>query len=648
LIRRQDLAFAHDLVVTCLSFVVSFYLRVGGEAFGTYAEALLTGAPTFAVIAAFTYRAFGLYRGIWRYSSTPDLLNLVRAVSVAIGLLLLAMFLVNRLDPIPRSVPVINWFVLIVMLGGPRLMYRIVKDRRLAKKQMMGGAGRTSVLLVGSDLNAELFIRSLAADVNAAYRVCGVLDRKPINVGRAIHGVKVLGTIDDLEKVVADLTAAGEGPQRVVISYPGQEIKGEVTRNLLERCDALGLTLSRLPSLTDFRSTEGAGSVALRPIAIEDLLGRPQVQLDREPVSAMVTGARVLVTGAGGSIGSELCHQIASDRPSRLILVDHSEFQLYTIHRKLRETFPDLDIVPILCDVRQRSRVMRLFQKERPNLVFHAAALKHVPIVETHIAEGIATNCLGTRNVADAARHAGARSMVFISTDKAVRPVSVMGATKRLAEAYCQAMDVQESRRIGERTRYITVRFGNVLGSSGSVVPLFQAQLAAGGPITVTHPEVERYFMTIAEAVQLVLQASAFGLARAEEAGRIFVLDMGKPVKIVDLARQMIRLAGLRPDRDVRIEYTGLRPGEKLYEELFDPVEQTLPTPVEGVFVASPLVIDYGLLARSLEEMERAVADEAVERLVAMLRAIVPGYAGPVSPSADAGLEAPGNAAART
>jgi FlaA1/EpsC-like NDP-sugar epimerase len=627
--RRQVLAYVHDLIMTAIGFAVALYLRVGDDSFDGYVDVLLTGLPISLLIAAVVYRLCGLYRGIWRYSSTEDLTNVVRAVSTTIALFLLAMFLINRLDPLPRSVPLINWFVLIVLLGGPRFLYRMVKDRRLADKKRTSAVGRIPVLLVGSDRNAELFIRSLSGDGGALYRVVGMLDRKAANVGRAIHGVSVLGTLDDLERVVEARSAAGDRPQRVVITTPSHELKGEVLRALLERCDTLNLPLARLPSLTDFQSTDAVAAVALKPIAIEDLLGRAQVALDRTPVCDMIRGARVLVTGAGGSIGSELCRQIAADAPARLVILEQSEYNLYRIEMQLRTEFPAIELVPLLGDVRRADRMLSLMQRERPDLVFHAAARKHVPIVEANVPDGVATNCLGTRNVADAARQAGVRCMVLISTDKAVRPVSVMGATKRLAEAWCQSLDYHGARRFGSSTRFITVRFGNVLGSSGSVVPLFQEQLAAGGPLTVTHPEMTRYFMTIAEAVQLVLQASAHGLSHPEDAGRLFVLDMGKPVKIVDLARQMIRLAGLRPDVDVKIDFVGLRPGEKLYEELFDEAERTLPTPVDGVMVASPQVIDPVLLMRTFDEIERAVDDEASDRLRALLAAAVPGYLPP-------------------
>ncbi|HRQ83340.1 MAG TPA: nucleoside-diphosphate sugar epimerase/dehydratase, partial [Azospirillaceae bacterium] len=379
------------------------------------------------------------------------------------------------------------------------------------------------------------------------------------------------------------------------------EVSRDAMRGLFERADALGLTLARLPSLTEFKSALNEGKIELRPIAIEDLLGRPQAALDRGAIADLVTGLPVLVTGAGGTIGAELTRQIAALAPSLLVLMDSGEFNLYSIEMEIRERFPGLSLQAEIGDVRDRDRVFRLMETVRPALVFHAAALKHVPLVEANPCEGALTNVVGTRNVADAARAVACRAMVLISTDKAIRPTSVMGACKRLAEIYCQALDLSPAPQAdAQPTRFMTVRFGNVLGSSGSVVPLFQRQLAAGGPLTVTHPDMRRYFMTVREAVELVLQASAHGVAHGEERGKVLVLDMGQPVKIVDLARQMIRLAGFRPDEDVKIHFTGLRPGEKLFEELLSADEAPSKTDAEGVFLAAPLALPLDAAAAGL------------------------------------------------
>jgi O-antigen biosynthesis protein WbqV len=399
------------------------------------------------------------------------------------------------------------------------------------------------------------------------------------------------------------------------------EMPQEQIADLLERANGLGLTVGRLPRLTDFNGNTDSAS-AVQPVDLRDLLGRPQVVLDREAMRRLIFGRRVLVTGAGGSIGSELCRQIAEFEPSRLTLLENSEFNLYAIGKELDERAPTLSHRDVLADVRDGPAVQRLFAAERPDIVFHAAALKHVPLVEANTIQGARTNVLGVQVIADACARYGASVMVLISTDKAVNPHNVMGATKRWAEAYCQAMDLE-----GGPTRFIAVRFGNVLGSSGSVAPLFQRQIAAGGPVTVTHPDVCRFFMTIPEAVQLVLQASAHGSTEASQRGEVHVLDMGKPIRILDLARQMIRLSGKQPDVDVKIEFIGLRPGEKLYEELVH--EHERPTGAEGlgVFSVSPRTTDIAILRRQMAELAAAAARFDEAKVLRLLQAAVPEFA---------------------
>ena len=625
---RASLVYLHDLTMTAVALVVALYLRVGEQAFEEYRDPLLTGLPILVLIAAAVFRLSGLYRGIWRYASVPDLAQLLRAVTMVVLSFLAVMFLLTRLEALPRSLPVILWFVQLVLLGGPRFAYRLLKDRRLGlHDREPGGVPRIPVLLLGVSDAAELFIRSLDQNAGAAYRVVGMLDDKGRRIGHAIRGVPVLGGPDDLPRVVEDLAQRGDRPQRLIVAKGQADVPGTVLRDLLEQAESLGLSMARLPSLTEFKSALGEGKIEVRPIALEDLLGRPQAVLDRGAIASLVTGRRVVVTGAGGTIGSELVRQIAALQPEALTLVDAGEFNLYTIEMEVRERFPALALQAVIADVRDRDRIFRLFQTQRPHMVFHAAALKHVPLVEANPAEGALTNVIGTRNVADAARAGGCQAMVLVSTDKAIRPTSVMGATKRFAECYCQALDMLPPRDGTETaTRYMTVRFGNVLGSSGSVVPLFTRQLAKGGPLTVTHPEMRRYFMTVREAVELVLQASAHGVARAEERGKVLVLDMGEPVKIVDLARQMIRLAGYRPGHDIKIEFTGLRPGEKLFEEILTSAEAPSRTEADGVFLASPRVIDYALINRALGELETAARAGDADRVMTILSNIVPDF----------------------
>ena len=626
--------------MAALSLVIALFLRLGGGVLSYQPRLTVIYVGSFTLIAAAVFLLTGLYRGIWRYASLPDLFNIARAATLSILIFLPAMFLATRLAALPRSTLLIDWLVLVALLGGPRLGYRLFKDRGLDHIKERAGESRVPVLLIGTKDGADTFIREMARDPRAAYRVVGVLADTPSRVGREMLGVPVLGLLDDLERVVGRLEARGRRPQKLILTAQG--MTGAPLRQLLERADALAIPLAQLPRLTHFQHNLEAPDRLVEPIALEDLLGRPQAMLDREGMARLVRGRRVLVTGAGGTIGAELARQIAALEPARLGLLDNGEFALYSIETELRERWPGLVLSPALSDVRERAQIDETVGAEQPEIVFHAAALKHVPIVEANPVEGVLTNIVGSRNVAEAARAFGAALVVMISTDKAVNPTSVMGATKRVAEGFCQALDLHEARRpgvSGEGTRYVTVRFGNVLGSTGSVVPLFARQLAAGGPLTVTHPEVSRFFMTVREAVELVLQASALSPAAgaAEARGKIFVLDMGEPIRIADLARQMIRLAGRRPERDVKIEFIGLRPGEKLHEELFHKDEPLMPTANPAIRLAAPRTADYAMLARSIDELEEHARARRAERVVDLLERLVPEYRrGPARPSAAA------------
>jgi len=626
--HRPTLAYLHDLVMTAAALVLAMYLRTGDSFATLYLPMTGLGLMVLLPVASLVFRLFGLYRGIWRYASIADLRQLTKAVTTVVALFVVAVFLVNRLHEMPRSLPVILWFVLMIFLGGPRFLYRLIRDQRRAAQGMAAGTARVPVLLVGTGDGAELFIRAITNDPTSAYTVVGVIDDKGRRIGRSLHGVPVLGGANDLESVVAELTARRRAPQRLILTHGPGESDGAVVRRLFDQAGQLGLAVGRLPSLTEFKEAASSGKIELRAIAVRDLLGRPQAVLNREAIRDLVTRRRVLVTGAGGTIGGELTRQIAALEPSLLLLLDASEYNLYAIDLELAERQPALARQRLLCDVRDADQIERVFARWQPELVFHAAALKHVPLVEENVCAGALTNTIGTRHVADAACHHGALAMVLISTDKAIRPSSVMGATKRGAETYVQALDLRDG-AAGQVTRFITVRFGNVLGSSGSVVPLFQRQLERGGPITVTHPEMRRYFMTVEEAVQLVLQASAYGVANRAQAGKVLVLDMGEPVRIVDLAHQMIRLAGYRPGIDVKVAFTGLRPGEKLFEEILSPDELPTRAEADGLFIAAPRVTGYPQIEQACRELEAAArtGDEAQVR--ALLHRIVPDFALP-------------------
>ncbi len=619
---RAAIAFLHDLVMVAAAWIGALVLRLGDGAWIRLENGLWLPGLIFVAVAALVFLATGLYRGIWRYASLSDLVAIVKAASFAVLLFLPVTFLVNRLEAVPRSAYVIAWFLLVTLLAAGRVGYRVYKDHGLRHLFERTSGRRVPVLLIGAGDEAEVFVREMGRARDAPYEVLALIDDKGGRVGRSIHGIPVLGPLARLDQLLAEVADRDRRPQRLILT---RRLPRALLEQLLALAEQHGMTLASLPRLTDLASGDPS-ALEVRPIAIEDLLGRPQATLDRPAMRRLVAGRRVLVTGAGGSIGSELCRQLAALEPAELALFEASEFNLYQIDRELAERWPGLARHALLGDVRDAGRLAEVFATQRPELVFHAAALKHVPLVEENPLEGILTNVVGTRQVAEACRANGVDAMVLISTDKAVNPSSIMGATKRLAESWCQALDLAERRKGG--TRFVTLRFGNVLGSTGSVVPLFQAQLAAGGPLTVTHPEVTRYFMTIREAVELVLQASVLGLAGSEEAGSIHVLDMGEPIRIVDLARQMIRLAGLTPGKDVEIVFTGLRPGEKLTEELFHDQEPLAPTSHPSLRLAAPRVANPELLARGLDELAAAALRRDPVEALRLLARLVPEYQG--------------------
>lgn len=624
---RAWLAALHDSVMAAIAFVAALYLRLDDDFLAQTSGFLLEATVMFTAIATVTFVTMGLYRGVWRYASLNDLIAILKAVTVAVAIFTVVMFLATRLELMPRSTMAITWLLLLVMLGGPRFAYRLLKDGNLIGLADRNFDSRIPVLLVGAGNTAEAFLRAMRQP-GEGYRVIGILDDDRARLDRNIHGVRVLGPRAAMGEVVARLRRQGRRPHRLLIA--DERLTGAAVRALLEEAEAHGMTLGRVPRLTDFRdgaaaADEGAQRIEPRPIAIEDLLGRPQTRLDRAAMAALVAGRRVLVTGAGGTIGGELVRQIAGLGPASLTLLDSSEFSLYRIDRQVSEEWPTLARDSVLANIRDHAALDAAFIRARPELVFHAAALKHVPIAEAHACEAVLTNVQGTRQVADLARQHGARAVVQISTDKAVNPTNVMGASKRLAESYCQALDRAAS---DDGTRFLTVRFGNVLGSTGSVVPLFQHQLAMGGPLTVTHPRMTRYFMTVREAVELVLQASAMGLDPASQApaGGIYVLDMGEPVRILDLAKQMIRLAGLHPNQDIEVKFTGLRPGEKLFEEMFHAGEPLVETPHRGIKLARPRAGEVETLAHAIDAIAELASHHDDDAVRLRLQKLIPEY----------------------
>lgn len=620
-VNRRYVAFLHDMVSSGVAFALAVSAAMPIERVTASLPTLTTLMVCGIVGGAVLFRAMGLYKGVWRFASLPDMVRIAHA-SVVLSGLYLAVSVLSGGTIIPASVALVLCPIQLILLGGPRFVLRGLADRhrlRLAQSQR----SRAAVIVFGTDPVAVNFIRAVRSEPQSPYVVLGIVESGPGMAGRQVLGLPILGSLGDLKQIIVGLRAAGHQPQRLAVPGSIGAQSDPTLAEVLNACESAGLTVGLMPQGASLH--DPAKQVAeLRPVAVEDLLGRPQATLDRSKLSHLVQGRVVLVTGAGGTIGGELTRQIAELGPKKLVMIDNGEFNLYSIDQQIHAMLPVFPVEAELCDIRDRTAISRIFNEHRPEVVIHAGALKHVPLVEANPTEGVLTNIVGTRNVVDACVSVGSRLMVMISTDKAIRPPNVMGATKRVAELYCQAMDLQQGGRGG--TRFVTVRFGNVLGSSGSVVPLFQRQLAAGGPLTVTHPDMRRYFMTVREAVELVLQAAVYGLDHSEDRGRIFVLDMGEPVRIVDLATQMIRLAGLRPGVDVQIQFTGLRPGEKLFEEIFDAEEDSTATSVKGVFIASPRVIDPHLLMRALDEVEQAARSGGIDRIRVILSNLVPGF----------------------
>lgn len=622
---RTFAVLAHDVFMSSLSLPLALWIRVGND-INAYAPSLIIKhSLIIGLLSLSLFLWLQLYRGVWRYVSLKELMAIALAVSCVTLTYLPLMFLMNHPLPLPRSVVVILWFLMIAFLGGSRLAYRIFQSRlETEDENNISHIPQSRVLLLGVNNQTEMFIREVDRNSGARYDIIGVIDEKHHDIGRYIHGIEVLGSINDLPKIVEHLNASGMHPHHLIIT--DLHFRGVKLQKLLEICSNLKVDIARLPKLTDLHK-HNPSQVDIQPIAVDDLLGRTPVTLDRNSMKNFISKRRILVTGAGGSIGGELVRQIASFQPARIILIDHSEFSLYQINLELSEQYPHLSFKSILADVSDANRIEQIFRNEHPEIIFHAAALKHVPIAEENPSETVLTNVIGTRNIAQAAIEIKAKSVVFISTDKAVNPSSLMGTTKRLSEILCQSLDSLNTTKSG--TRFIVTRFGNVLGSTGSVVPLFKRQLSRGGPITVTDPRITRYFMTIHEAVELVLQAATLGYKTPKSTGQIFVLEMGESINISELAKQMIRLVGLKPGEDIMIEYTGLRPGEKLHEELFFQEENLIPTSCKGLMLATTNLTELDRLLPAIHELEKIARRHQETELISHLTKLVPEYQNP-------------------
>jgi len=613
----------HDICMVGLAWFLAVVVRYDWPLFSDVEATLWQALPIVVGVQSLVLWYSGLYRGIWRFASLPDLAIILRAVIIGTLAIALVLILFNRLELIPRSSLLFYPFLLIFLLGMPRLLYRLWHEQpfNLFLSSTPKPFGLLNhfwqsffftdetepqrVLVLGSGTSGDLLVRDMLRNNGSGYLPVGFLDDQPRLHGGKVQGVPVLSGIDDVVKTVESLQV-----DVIIIAMPSAT--DEQMRRIVELCEHCTVPVRTLPKLDNI--VNGQVSVqALHDVAIDDLLGRDKVQLDWQSIKAGLTGKVVLVSGGGGSIGSELCRQIARLNPTALIIFERSEFNLYRVEMQLRQEFPKLVLHVHLGDIVDAVAVRHIFGCYHPQVIFHAAAYKHVPMLQSQAREAARNNVLGTQMIAEAAAVQGCQTFVLISTDKAVNPTNIMGTTKRAAEMICQAMNGRTN------TRFITVRFGNVLGSAGSVVPLFKKQISNGGPVTVTHPEISRYFMTIPEACQLILQAGAMG-----QGGEIFVLDMGKPVKINYLAEQMIRLSGKIPDKDIKIIYTQLRPGEKLHEELFHADEKLDKTTHTKILLADHRSNHWEQLAETLTRLTEACDNYAEEEIKKVLKYLVP------------------------
>lgn len=600
--RRRWLAFAHDLLMIPAAWLGAYWVRFNMEQVPVDVwQSAVAMLPVVLVVQGVAFWFFGLYRGIWRFASIPDLVRIVKAVATGVTVSAVIIFLWTRLEGVPRSVFVLDAVLLGLLLGGSRMLYRWFKDRHLYLRD-----GKRA-LIVGAGQAGEMLARDMLRNQDSPYQPVGFIDDDAGKRGMDMHGIPVHGPCERIPELAGQLEA-----DLVLIALPSADSRA--LRRIVGICEKANLPFRALPPMQDLVS--GQVSVKqLRDVRIEDLLGREKVTLDWESIRRGLTGHTVMVTGGGGSIGSELCRQVARLGPSRLLILDSSEYNLYRIDLELRREFPQLNLLACLADVSDADEIERLMRSHRPSVVFHAAAYKHVPLLEHQARAAVANNVFGTRIVAEKASAHGCEIFVLISTDKAVNPANVMGTSKRIAEICCQDLDTRSN------TRFVTVRFGNVLGSAGSVVPLFQEQIAKGGPVTVTHPDITRYFMTIPEACQLILQASVIG-----EGGEIFVLDMGDPVKIAYLAEQLILLSGRKPGEDVEIVYTGLRPGEKLYEELFHDAEHLAETRHPKIHLARSRTVTPEAVERAMNELRNAIDTANEAAILSVFSQLVPEY----------------------
>lgn len=626
LTSRNFLIALHDLLATTVALFAAFYLRFeGGEGFFERLPLLFQFLPYFLAFSVIVFFVLNLTTTKWRFISLPDALNIIRAATVLTVALLVLDYIfvapnVRGSFFVGKVTIVLYWFLEIAFLSALRMTYRYFRYTRVRRHARTDDTAPT--LLIGRTADAEVLLRGIESGAIKRIWPVGILSPSRADLGQLIRNVPVLGGIDDVEDVITDFAKRNKSIARLVMTPSAFEPEAH-PESILMRARKLGVIVSRMPSL------ESGEAPRLTAVAVEDLLLRPSETIDYARLEALINGKAVIVTGGGGSIGSEICERVVAFGAARLLIVENSEPALYAITEALAAQGAAAEIEGRIADIRDRERIMRLMAEFKPDIVFHAAALKHVPILERDWSEGVKTNIFGSINVADAAVAAGAEEMVMISTDKAIEPVSMLGLTKRFAEMYCQALDHDLAAGSGGTKppmRLISVRFGNVLASNGSVVPKFKAQIEAGGPVTVTHPEMVRYFMTIREACDLVITAATHALGPARPDVSVYVLNMGQPVKIVDLAERMIRLSGLQPGYDIEIVFTGMRPGERLHEILFASEEPTREIGVAGIMAAQPNEPPMQTLRKWIAALEQAIARDDRATIRTILKDAVPEF----------------------
>ena len=598
---RTPAVYAIEIATIVCSAVLAFLLRFDLSLPPYYVPALLSALAVWIPVKLVAFKLLGLDRRWARYVSLADLTQFALSNFLATLVSLIVLQLEHR--GVPRSVYFIDFLLCLILTMGTRASVRLVFESTLARRP---ASGRKRTLIYGAGSAGASLVRDLRQNALLNYDVCGLIDDNPQKRGLVLHGVKVLGSGREL----ADLIRTHR-VELLLIAMPA--VSGAQLTDILERCNNAGVPYKTIPGLAEIIGNNGLAG-ALRDVAVEDLLGRRPVSLDQQRVLTQLGGRVVLVTGAAGSIGSEICRQVARFHPAALVAFEIAESPLFSLQQELRRTFPDLRFEAEIGSIQNPARLREVFDRYRPAVVYHAAAYKHVPLMEAHVFEAVENNVFGTLNLIHAARDFHVAEFVMISSDKAVRPANVMGATKRVAELLVRALGPADG-------RYVSVRFGNVLGSNGSVVPIFKDQIARGGPVTVTHPDMRRFFMTIPEACQLVLQASTMG-----KGGEVFVLDMGKPVKIVDLARNLILLSGLRPDVDIKIEFSGVRPGEKLFEELSEMEEGLLETHHEKISIFAGATRPLEEIEWQLGRLRSHCVARNVDEVIAVFRTLVPEY----------------------